>query len=149
MHASSKSTIRELPSAAPVSRKQTLAGGYALDTSGFPPLPSGRTGTNGDLLKPEMSDAKYEAYRLYFDLGHMLVTLGEELHGERHVVADERIKALMLRLDDLRRYNQVLVKQTAIPRVCSRCQSEPTDDPSGDRMCGGCASVSYGRAVVR
>ena len=149
MHASNKSTIRELPSVAPVSRTRTLAGGYKMELSKLPAHPSGRTGTDGDLLMPELADAELEARRLYFEIGHAHVVLGEELLGERFVVSEERIKALMMRLDDLRRYVMVLAKQRVTPNVCPRCQSEPTSDPTGDTMCGGCVSATYGRTVIR
>lgn len=131
--------------ATPVPRKMTLAGGYKLDTIGMPAKPSGRTGVDGDLLKPEMADAEYEAQRLMFELAHSHATVGEELHGQRYVVAEERIKAMMMRLDDLRRYVQTLAKQNLKPHVCPRCQAEPTDDPSGDRMCPPCITSAFSK----
>jgi hypothetical protein len=129
-----------------VARKPTLVGGFELDMSKLPAKPSGRTGSDGDLLKPEMADAGYESHRLYFELQHMLTTIGEDLHGDRNVVADERIKAMMQRLGDLRKYVQVLAQQNLVPFQCPRCQAEKTDDAHGDRMCAPCVGLAYGKA---
>lgn len=129
-----------------VPRKMTTAGGFEVQLDGLPEKPSGRTGSGGELLKPEMADAEDESRRLYFELQHDLATIGEELFNGRNVVADERAKALMLRLDDFRRYVQVLAKQNLVPFTCSRCQAEKTHDATGDSMCPLCVEMAYGRA---
>jgi hypothetical protein len=126
-----------------------MAGGFDVDLSDLPAKPSGRTGTGGELLKPELADAGDEAHRLYFELQHALATIGEELHGERFVVAEERTKAMMMRLDDLRKYVQVLAKQHLKPHVCPRCQVEITADPTGDQMCPACICMAYGKTELR
>jgi hypothetical protein len=79
----------------------------------------------------------------------MIVTIGEELHGERPVLVDEHLKALMMRADDMRKYVVVLAKETFLPRVCSRCRAEPTDDPKGDSMCPLCVEMAFRRQVPR
>lgn len=135
--------------ATPVQRKKTLVGGYALDMDSMPPRPSGRTGVSGELLKPEIADAKLEAHRLYFELQHALASIGEDLFGGRPVVADERIRAAMMRMDDMRKYVQVVAKVQLVPYQCSRCHVQRTDDKTGDRMCDACIPAAYGRSPVR
>lgn len=132
-----------------VPRKPTMVGGFALDMGAFPEKPSGRTGSAGELLKPEMADAEYEAHRLHVELQRALIDIGEELHSERHVVADERIKAAMMRLDDMRKYVSVLVRQHLVPFTCSRCKTAKTHDAKGDGMCDACIQMAYGRTAVR
>ncbi len=128
-----------------VPRKLTTVGGFEVPTAGLPAKPSGRTGIDGELLKPELADAGYEAHRLYFELQHSLATIGEDLHGERFVVTEERVKAMMMRLDDLRKYVQTLAKQHLVPFQCPRCQVEKTEDARGDAMCPCCVEMAYGR----
>ncbi len=122
-----------------------MAGGFEVPTSGLPAKPSGRTGVDGELLKPEMADAKEEAKRLFFELQHGLATMGEEFFGDRPVVTDERARALMLRLGDFRKYVQVVAQQQLVPFKCPRCQLEKTDDARGDAMCPLCITMAYGR----
>lgn len=145
-HKSEQKTLSGIRAVSPVPRKFTMAGGFEVPTAGLPAKPSGRTGVDGELLKPELADAEEEARRLFFELQHGMATLGEELFSGRHVVADERSKALMLRLDDLRRYVQVLAKQSLVPFKCSRCQAKETHDAKGDAMCPLCVEMAYGQA---
>lgn len=126
-----------------VPRKMTMAGGFEISLEGLPAKPSGRTGAGGDLLKPEMADANFEAHRLLFELQHTLATIGEELHGERHVLAGELLKGMLMRVDDMRKYVQTLADQNLIPRACPRCRTEPTDDPSGATMCPLCVEMAF------
>jgi len=135
-----------LAEAKQVKRAMTLAGGFEVALAGLPAQPSGRTGTDGELLMPEISDANYEAHRLLFELQHTLAHVAEELHGDRHVVAEERLKGMMMRVDDLRKYVSTLAKQNVIPFTCPRCKAEPTDDAAGDRMCGLCVTMAFRRS---
>jgi hypothetical protein len=135
--------------ATPVPRKQTMAGGFEIDLSDLPGKPSGRTGVSGELLKPEMADARREAFRLYFELQHAIATIGEELHGDRFVVADERLKFMLGRVADCRRYVEALAKQNLKPYVCPRCQTAGTDDQHGDRLCASCIPMAYGKTELR
>lgn len=134
-----------LAEAKQVKRALTMAGGFEVALAALPAKPSGRTGTDGDLLMPEISDASLEAYRLLFELQHTLVSVGEELHGERFVVTEERLKAMMMRVDDLRKYVSTLAKQNLVPFVCPRCQAEKTEDPRGDAMCPLCITMAFRR----
>jgi hypothetical protein len=134
-----------LAEAKQVKRAMTLAGGFEVALGALPAKPSGRTGVGGELLMPEISDASLEAHRLLFELQRTLVSVAEELHGERHVVAEERLKTMMMRVDDLRKYVSTLAKQNLVPFVCPRCQSEKTDDAAGDRMCPLCVTVAFRR----
>lgn len=129
-----------------VNRVIKLQGGQELALAALPAKPDGRTGTGGELLMPEIADADFESKRLYFELLRELATIGEELHGDRHVVAVERLKALLMRVDDLRKYVDVLAKQTMTPFVCPRCKAEPTDDAEGDRMCSLCVTMAFRRS---
>jgi hypothetical protein len=126
-----------------------MAGGFEVDLSKLPAKPDGRTGVGGELVAPEMADADFEAHRLLFELQRELVSLSEDLHGKRHIMVDERARALMLRLADLRRYTQVLAEQQQKAFVCPRCQREETHDESGKSMCSLCVSVTYGRSRLR
>jgi hypothetical protein len=138
-------TLSGLRAVTPVPRKLTMAGGFEVPTAGLPAKPTGRTGAGGELLKPELADAEDESRRLYFELQHMVAMAGEELFSDRHVVADERLLALIMRADDLRKYVQVLAKKNLVAFKCSRCRTAPTDDPKGDCMCPLCVEMAYGR----
>ena len=131
-----------------VPRTMTSVGGFEVPLSGLPARPSGRTGVDGELLKPEMADAEDESKRLYFELQHGLVTMGEELFNGRHVVAEERAKALMMRLNDFRNYVQVMAKQHLVPFECPRCQTAKTHDPKGAGMCPACLEAAYSRPRI-
>lgn len=139
-------TLSGLRSVTPVERKLTMAGGFEVPTSGLPAKPTGRTGTGGELLKPEMADAEDESKRLYFEIQHAFASIGEELFNGRPVVASERALALMLRLGDFRRYVDVLAQQNLVPFTCPRCTVEKTHDAKGDTMCPLCVEMAYGRA---
>lgn len=135
-----------LAEAKQVKRALTLAGGFEVALGALPAKPSGRTGTGGELLMPEISDASYEAHRLVFELQHALAYVAEELHGDRHVVAEERLNGMMMRVDDLRKYVSTLAKQNLVPFVCPRCKTESTEDAAGDRMCPLCITMAFRRA---
>jgi hypothetical protein len=132
-----------------VARKLTMAGGFDVPLDGLPDRCSGRTGISGEVLKPEMADAAEEATRLVHELQHALTSIAEDLHAGRHVIADERFKAVLLRVGDARVYVQHLAQQHLVPNQCPRCQAERTDDVNGDRMCACCVVASYGKPVVR
>lgn len=134
-----------LAEAKQVKRALTMAGGFEVALAALPAKPSGRTGADGDLLMPEISDASLEAHRLLFELQHTLVSVGEELHGERYVVTEERLKAMMMRVDDLWKYVSTLAKQNLVPFVCPRCKAESTEDPAGDQMCPLCVTMAFRR----
>jgi hypothetical protein len=142
---SEQKTLSGLQALSPVPRKLTMAGGFQVPTAGLPAKPSGRTGVDGELLKPELADAKEEARRLFFELQHGMATMGEELFGDRPVVTDEQARELMLRLGDFRKYVQVVAQQQLVPFQCPRCQAAKTDDPRGDAMCSLCITMAYRR----
>ncbi|HKY40712.1 MAG TPA: hypothetical protein VJN18_32480 [Polyangiaceae bacterium] len=122
-----------------------MAGGFDVSLAGLPEKPSGRTGVDGPVVAPEMSDAAGEAKRLVFEMLHSLTTIAEELEGDRHYVVDERLKALLRRVADARVYVQHLARITRVPHCCPRCKSEMTHDPQGDAMCEICISATYGK----
>jgi hypothetical protein len=129
-----------------VPRKQTTAGGFALDLSLFPPKPSGRSGER--LVSPEISDADFEAHELLFALQKTLVSVAQELHAKRPVVADELLRGALMRIDDMRKYVAVMARVEVVPLVCSRCKVESTDDQTGTRMCHHCVATAYRKTVA-
>ncbi len=136
-------------SARPVSRTMTSVGGFAVDLTNLPAKPSGRTGADGEVLAPELSDAEAEAMRLVFEMQHSLVSISEELAAGRHHVVNERLLALMQRAADTRSYVEHLARVSAVPHCCPRCKVSITHDPQGQAMCDLCVEMTYGRAIVR
>jgi len=126
--------------ARPVPRKLTMAGGFEIDVSAFPPKPSGRTGIDGALVAPELADARLEATRMALRAARDLNDAALALAECRDSDVDARLKAALLAVADARAY--VTCLQT--PRagvMCPCCGMTNTGGP----LCEHCLLNGYGR----
>lgn len=144
MHQAQKQSLAPISTARPVARKQTMVGGFEIDTGSMPARQSGATSAGG-VVASQADDPKAEAAAEALALIARLAEIVQDVNDGRPIQASESLRAARRQIDNLDGYVQHLARRHATPLACPRCQARATHDPAGLTFCDGCVSASFGK----